>query len=76
MNRQIEELHRKAELLAHPIFKDEALRNRRLYDEIFIPILVGLVVSECAEVVADAVDHRLPASTYVDKILEHFGVEE
>ena len=35
-----------------------------------------LIVRECAEVVADAVDHRLPASTYVDKIKQHFGVKK
>ena len=35
-----------------------------------------LIVKECAGIVADAVDHREPASTYVDKIKEHFGVEE
>jgi hypothetical protein len=34
-----------------------------------------LIVRECAHIVADAVDHREPASTYVDKIKEHFGVE-
>jgi len=34
-----------------------------------------LIVRECANVVADAVDHREPASTYVDKIKTHFGVE-
>ena len=34
-----------------------------------------LIVQECADVVADAVDHREPASTYVDKIRSHFGVE-
>jgi hypothetical protein len=35
-----------------------------------------LIVQECAGVVADAVDHREPASTYVDKITQHFGVGE
>ena len=35
-----------------------------------------LIVRECAYVVADAVDHREPASTYVGKIKRHFGVEE
>ena len=35
-----------------------------------------LIVRECTDVVADAVDHREPASTYVSKIKEHFGVEE
>ncbi len=34
-----------------------------------------LIVRECAEVVAIAVDHREPASTYVYKIKQHFGVE-
>ena len=35
-----------------------------------------LIVRECAGMVADAVDHREPASTYVGKIKQHFGVEE
>jgi len=35
-----------------------------------------LIVRECAGVVADAVDHREPASTYVSKIKEHFGVKK
>ena len=35
-----------------------------------------LIIQECADIVADAVDHREPASTYVDKIKQHFGVEE
>ena len=34
-----------------------------------------LIVRECADVVQNAVDHREPASTYVDKIKQHFGVE-
>ena len=34
-----------------------------------------LIVRECAGIVADAVDHREPASTYVGKIKQHFGVE-
>ena len=34
-----------------------------------------LIVRECAVIVADAVDHREPASTYVGKIKQHFGVE-
>jgi hypothetical protein len=32
-------------------------------------------VKECVVIVADAVDRREPASTYVGKIKEHFGVE-
>lgn len=34
----------------------------------------GLIISECMGVVADSVDRREPASTYVDKIRQHFGV--
>ena len=34
-----------------------------------------LIVRECAGIVADAVDHREPASTYRDKIKQHFGVK-
>ena len=35
-----------------------------------------LIVKECANIVTDAVNHREPASTYTDKIRQHFGVEE
>ena len=35
-----------------------------------------LIVQECVGIVEDAVDHREPASTYVGKIKEHFGVEK
>lgn len=33
-----------------------------------------LIVQECISIINDAVDHREPASTYTDKIQEHFGV--
>lgn len=36
--------------------------------------LIGM--KECADVVAHAVDHREPASTYVTRINQHFGVEQ
>jgi predicted nucleic acid-binding Zn-ribbon protein len=34
------------------------------------------IVQECASIIKDAVDHRELASTYADKIKQHFGVEE
>ena len=43
------------------------------YDE--LEKFAELIVWECSDIVADAVDHREPASTYVDKIKQHFGVE-
>jgi ElaB/YqjD/DUF883 family membrane-anchored ribosome-binding protein len=33
-----------------------------------------LIVGECVDIVADTVDHREPASTYVNKIKQHFGI--
>ena len=34
-----------------------------------------IIVEECVQVINEAVDQREPASTYVGKIKEHFGVE-
>jgi hypothetical protein len=34
-----------------------------------------LIVRECVSIVEDAVNHREPASAYVDKIKHHFGVK-
>lgn len=41
---------------------------------VFSEHLGELIVKECIYVVADAVDHREPASTYVDKIKQHFDI--
>jgi len=43
--------------------------------EQFIERFAELIVQQCVSVVNDAVDHREPASTYVDKIQQHFGVK-
>ena len=45
------------------------------YDREAVIKLAELIVRECAGIVEDAVNHRDPASTYVDKIKQHFGVE-
>ena len=50
------------------------IRNLALLD-FQLERFAELIVRECANIVADAVDHREPASTYVDKIKTHFGVE-
>jgi len=34
-----------------------------------------LIIDICADVVEDGVDHREPASTYGNKIRDHFGIE-
>ena len=46
------------------------------WDQEAIARFAQLIVQECVGIVTDAVDHREPASTYADKIRQHFGVEE
>ena len=46
------------------------------WDQEAIARFAQLIVKECANIVTDAVNHREPASTYTDKIRQHFGVEE
>jgi len=41
----------------------------------FMEKFAELIVRECTNVVGTAVDQREPASTYVGKIKQHFGVE-
>lgn len=48
--------------------------NRVQVDEVMQAFL-KLLVTECVGVVADAVEGREPASTYVNKIKQHFGLE-
>lgn len=45
-----------------------------LEKDIFVRRFAELIVHECCIIVADAVDRREPASTYVSKILTHFGI--
>jgi hypothetical protein len=59
MNKLIEELAEQAELNATLLFNKEKLER-----------FADLIVIECAKIVATAVEHREPASTYVSKILE------
>jgi len=73
MNERIRELAGKALDQAVP----ETWTTLTAYDlNKFTEKFARLIVKECTGVVADAVDHREPASTYVGKIKQHFGVEE
>ncbi len=47
-----------------------------IFNSIAMATFAELIVAECTNIVADAVDHREPASTYVNKIKQHFGVEQ
>jgi len=59
MNKRIQEMAEQAELRATLLFNKEGLEH-----------FAELIVLECAKIVATAVEHREPASTYVSKILE------
>ena len=67
MNPRIQELAEQAEMAAN--------KGDHVDVKIMMEKFAELIVMECADIVADAVDHREPASTYVDKIKQHFGVE-
>ncbi len=65
MNQRLKDI-----MLAHGLHKhiSEDCQHR-------MEFLYDVVVKECASVIEDAVDQREPASTYVDKIKQHFGVK-
>ena len=68
MNKRIRELYNQSLVVQN----DDA---QWIESELDSEKFAQLIVRECVGIVADAVDHREPASTYVDKIKEHFGVE-
>ncbi len=61
------------DLMAQACFETEFDDNQNMPE--MMEKFAELIVKECARVVEDAVDHREPASTYVAKIKQHFGVE-
>lgn len=70
MSPKIRELAEQATELCQTEFESEGLRQRRLYNEIFLPKFAELIVRECAAI-ALREDHE-PSEC----ILRHFGVEE
>ena len=74
MNERIKELKQQARDF-YLLQEDLDCSTKQLH-ELVESKFAELIVKECADIVADAVDHREPASTYVEKIKEHFGVEE
>jgi len=71
MNERIRELVLEAQTQA----ANETIQNSFGYEAKVFEKFAELIVAECVGVVEDAVNHREPASTYVGKIREHFGVE-
>jgi len=73
MNERIKELAEQAGAEIKAEYEDESRRNRRLYNEIFLPKFAELIVRECADFVAI---NTLEDQGMWGKIIEHFGVEE
>ena len=42
----------------------------------FNMVFAAMIVDICIDLVEDGVEHREPASTYADRIREHFGMVE
>jgi hypothetical protein len=73
MNERIRQLATQAGEEIKAEYEDESRRNRRLYNEIFLPKFAQLIVRECVGI-ADEYDGA--GSTIVSRIEKHFGVEE
>ena len=80
MNERIRQLWDQAEKEIQAEYEDESRRNRRLYNEIFLPKFAELIVRECIGIAQDraAFDGFPPndVNIVIDEIKEHFGVEE
>jgi len=72
MNERIQQLWSQAEEEIKAEYEDESRRNRRLYNEIFLPKFAELIVKECIDVVGKAT----ASPTGYQALMKHFGVEE
>ena len=77
LNERIRQLWSQAEEEIKAEYEDESRRNRRLYNEIFLPKFAELIVRECASRVDNILrEKKHGGGTMGDDIREHFGVEE
>ena len=83
MNERIKQLWEQAEEEIKAEYEDESRRNRRLYNEIFLPKFAELIVRDCMDVV-DGYTKQRTFDTHYDAVeqiealfgIKHFGVEE
>ena len=71
MNERIQELWSQAEEEIKAEYEDESRRNRRLYNEIFLPKFAELIVRECMS--------NLYLHGYDDAMIQiqtHFGIDK
>ena len=81
MNERIQQLWSQAEEEIKAEYEDESRRNRRLYNEIFLPKFAELIVRKCVAICQDidgedSFDGRCARQDCAVEIREHFGVEE
>ena len=83
MNERIQQLWSQAEEEIKAEYEDESRRNRRLYNEIFLPKFAELIVAECVQAcinegktfeVESAGEYS--SNLYATAIKKHFGVEQ
>jgi hypothetical protein len=83
MNERIKQLWTQAGDEIEAEYEDESRRNRRLYNEIFLPKFAELIVKECMQAcinegktfeVESAGEYS--SNLYATAIKKHFGVEE
>jgi hypothetical protein len=62
--------------LSEKVEKQVQNRENGTYDtRKFNMAFAAMIVDICIDLVEEGVDHREPASTYADRIREHFGME-
>jgi len=78
MNERIRELWTQAEEEIKAEYEDESRRNRRLYNEIFLPKFAQLIVQDLIDSMIKRYgdDDELPIQEIKLFVKEHFGVEE
>jgi len=85
MNERIQQLWSQAEEEIAAEYEDESRRNRRLYNEIFMPKFAELIVRECMNTIdpktgtkwiKDQTQEEFWKNQSVHLIKKHFGVEE
>ena len=73
MNERIKELATQAGEEIKAEYEDESRRNRRLYNEIFLPKFAELIVRDVLDEVLQAMDDGMDV---YDTVADKFGVEE
>ena len=82
MNERIKQLAEQAGEEIKAEYEDESRRNRRLYNEIFLPKFAELIVQECILTIQMGItrdghntEKYLRSIKHIKQIKEHFGVE-